>query len=292
VRDECTRINQKEEGMQDYYAARAGEYDQIYRKPERQADLRQMEAWLPGVFSGRSVLEIACGTGYWTPFYAPHATRVLGIDSAIEPLQIARTRMPRAVSAGAAADRRCLPATRARCQRPAFEAALAGFWWSHIPLERIPAFLQSLHAVLQPGARVVFMDNRYVPGSSTPIAERDAAGNSYQLRPLADGSVHRVLKNFPSREQLLATVAPGPTVANTTSGTTSGRWNTSCTAEARTVAAASPWLPFIIAPGELHAPEHHLHNMLPAIKSRMDRRRISKGHRPMPVSLRMPCGLC
>ncbi|MEG2816869.1 MAG: class I SAM-dependent methyltransferase [Comamonas sp.] len=195
--------------MQDYYAARAGEYDQIYRKPERQADLRQMEAWLPGVFSGRSVLEIACGTGYWTPFYAPHATRVLGIDSAAETLQIARTRMP--------AER--FPQVQLQLgdayQPPAhdatglpFEAAFAGFWWSHIPLERIPAFLQSLHAVLQPGARVVFMDNLYVPGSSTPIAERDAAGNSYQLRPLADGSVHRVLKNFPSREQLLAAVAP------------------------------------------------------------------------------------
>jgi demethylmenaquinone methyltransferase/2-methoxy-6-polyprenyl-1,4-benzoquinol methylase len=186
VRDECTRINQKEEGMQDYYAARAGEYDQIYRKPERQADLRQMEAWLPGVFSGRSVLEIACGTGYWTPFYAPHATRVLGIDSAIEPLQIARTRMP------PRGFRRCscrsaMPTShRARCQRPAFEAALAGFWWSHIPLERIPAFLQSLHAVLQPGARVVFMDNRYVPGSSTrlPSATLRATATSCARWPM------------------------------------------------------------------------------------------------------------
>lgn len=80
--------------------------------------------------------------------------------------------------------------------------ALAGFWWSHVPLERIPAFLQSLHATLAPGARVVMLDNRYVAGSSTPIAECDAAGNSYQQRLLADGSVHRVLKNFLTREDL------------------------------------------------------------------------------------------
>ena len=195
--------------MQDYYAARAEEYDQIYRKPERQADLRQMEAWLPNVLTGRSVLEIACGTGYWTPFYAPHATRVLGIDSAQQTLEIARQRLPAArfpqvqLQLG---DAYQPPASDANGHR--FDATFAGFWWSHIPLESIPTFLQSLHAVLQPGARVVFMDNLFVAGSSTPIAERDANGNTYQLRPLSDGSVHRVLKNFPSREQLLTAVAP------------------------------------------------------------------------------------
>jgi demethylmenaquinone methyltransferase/2-methoxy-6-polyprenyl-1,4-benzoquinol methylase len=195
--------------MQDYYAARAGEYDQIYQKPERQADLRQMEAWLPTVLAGCSVLELACGTGYWTQFYAANASQVLGIDSAHETLEIARTRLP--------AER--FPQVRLQTgdayQPPAqdadglpFEAAFAGFWWSHIPLQRIPAFLQALHAVLQPGAHVVFMDNLYVPGSSTPIAERDAAGNSYQLRTLANGSTHKVLKNFPSREQLQTAVGP------------------------------------------------------------------------------------
>jgi hypothetical protein len=55
---------------------------------------------------------------------------------------------------------------------------------------------------------VVFLDNRFVPGSSTPIAESDAEGNTYQVRTLADGSTHRVLKNFPDRDALMAIVAP------------------------------------------------------------------------------------
>jgi SAM-dependent methyltransferase len=83
-----------------------------------------------------------------------------------------------------------------------FDAALAVFWWSHIPLSRIQAFVASLHRRLEPGARVVLMDNLYVSASSTPIAERDAEGNSYQLRRLADGSETRVLKNFPSEVEL------------------------------------------------------------------------------------------
>ena len=195
--------------MQDYYSARATQYDEIYHKPERQADLRQLESWLADKFSARSVLEMACGTGYWTPFYAPHATRVLGIDAAPETLAIARQRMPLAkfpqveLQIG---DAYRPPKHDATNQ--AFDGAFAGFWWSHIPLERIPTFLKNFHAVLSPGTRVVFIDNRYVPGSSTAISERDSTGNTYQQRVLADGSTHRILKNFPERDALLQAVAP------------------------------------------------------------------------------------
>jgi demethylmenaquinone methyltransferase/2-methoxy-6-polyprenyl-1,4-benzoquinol methylase len=61
-----------------------------------------------------------------------------------------------------------------------------------------------LHERLQPGARLVFLDNRFQPGSSTPVSRRDAAGNSYQQRRLDDGTVHEVLKNFPTRAQAVA----------------------------------------------------------------------------------------
>jgi hypothetical protein len=56
--------------------------------------------------------------------------------------------------------------------------------------------------VLVPGAPVILLDNRYVPGSSSPITETDADGNTYQTRRLKDGSMHRVLKNFPSEAEL------------------------------------------------------------------------------------------
>ena len=89
-----------------------------------------------------------------------------------------------------------------------FTAGFAAFWWSHVPRERQPAFLANLHARLGAGATAVFIDNRYVPGSSTPIARRDGAGNTYQQRRLADGTTHEVLKNFPTPAELAATLAP------------------------------------------------------------------------------------
>jgi demethylmenaquinone methyltransferase/2-methoxy-6-polyprenyl-1,4-benzoquinol methylase len=78
------------------------------------------------------------------------------------------------------------------------------FWWSHVPKAGLRAFLRGFHGVLSPGARVVFVDNNYVEGSSTPISFTDGQGNTYQRRRLEDGSRHEVLKNFPTESELRA----------------------------------------------------------------------------------------
>lgn len=188
----------------DYYRRRAGEYEAIYAKPERQADLALLRRHIPERMAGRRVLEVACGTGYWTALVARAAKSLTATDAVQEPMDIARSKdyggHPVRFEL---ADAYALPSSLGR-----FDAALAVFWWSHVPRSRLAAFLSSLHARLDPGARVLFMDNRYVEGSSTPIAERDAEGNSYQLRRLADGSESRVLKNFPGESELRADLAP------------------------------------------------------------------------------------
>lgn len=188
--------------MQSYYAARAAEYDRIYLKPERQTDLRAIERWLPPRFAGARVLEIACGTGYWTQFIAPAAAQVVAIDAAPETMAIAQSRVPQGKVAFLAGDAYALPENAGR-----FDAAFAGFWFSHIPKARRREFLLGLAARLEPGARVVFLDNRYVEGSSTPVGARDAEGNTFQTRKLDDGSTHEVLKNFPAEAELRELVA-------------------------------------------------------------------------------------
>lgn len=188
--------------MRDYYASRAPEYDRVYLKPERQADLDAIRQWLPPLFAGKSVLEVACGTGYWTRYLAPVASGVLAVDASPETLQIARTRFTPGDVKFVVGDAYRLPVAA-----HGFQSAFAGFWFSHVPKDRVREFLIHLHQALVPGAKVVFLDNRFVEGSSTPIFRRDEQGNTYQVRHLADGSSHRVLKNFPTRLELSEAIA-------------------------------------------------------------------------------------
>lgn len=193
------------ESMREYYARRAASYERVYHKPERQTDLRAMETWLQTAFVGRRVLEIACGTGWWTPHGAVCCAHWLATDLNAETLAIARSKpMPDGKVEFLQVDAYMLAELGDR----RFDAAFAGCWWSHVPLQQLPEWLATLHARLDPGARVVMLDNRFVPASSTPISRRDAAGNHYQNRTLDDGSTHEVLKNFPSREQAFAALGP------------------------------------------------------------------------------------
>lgn len=186
--------------MKQYYAARAGEYEDIYRRPERQEDLRWLEGHLSHAFAGLDVLEVACGTGYWTQFIARSARSIHATDVNPEVLELARKKeygsceVEFAVADAFAAD----PPHRH------WNGAFHGFWWSHLAVEKNAAFLRALHSKCLPGAKVVMIDNRFVPGSSTPISRTDRAGNTYQRRFLKDGSEHEVRKNFPAEHELRA----------------------------------------------------------------------------------------
>ena len=198
------------EDMQAYYVQRAAYYERVYLKPERQADLRAMEAALPPLFAGRDVFEIACGTGWWTPHGARDAAAWLATDLNPETMAVARAKpLPQRADGSPIVEFRTVDAyTLAELGNDRFNAAFAGCWWSHVPLQRLSAWLDTLHARLEPGARVVMLDNSFVQTSSTPITHSDAHGNTYQTRPLDDGSTHEVLKNFPSPEQAFAALGP------------------------------------------------------------------------------------
>ena len=188
----------------DYYRRRAATYERVYFKPERQPDLRAMEAWVAQAFAGRRVLEVACGTGWWTLHGARDAVSWLATDLNPETMELARHKALPASVQFATVD----AYTLAELGAQTFDAAFAGCWWSHVPLQRLPGWLAALHARLEPGARVVMLDNRFVPTSSTPVSRQDEAGNTYQNRTLDDGSVHEVLKNFPTPEQAFALLGP------------------------------------------------------------------------------------
>jgi SAM-dependent methyltransferase len=186
-----------------YYAARANEYEKVYAKPERQRDLRDLQQRVPAYLAGRRVLEVACGTGYWTRLIAPAATAITGVDLSPEVLAVAKTHQPASTPAtfviGDALALDDIPGT--------FDAAFVGFWWSHVPRQDLHRFLTGLHRRLAPRSLVLIVDNRYVPGSNSPVTSTDDEQNTYQRRQLESGAEYDVIKNFPEPAEVQHAIA-------------------------------------------------------------------------------------
>jgi len=180
-----------------YYKERAKEYEDIYQKPERQDDLRSAKALLQALVKDKAVIEIACGTGYWTEQIARAAASVFATDINETVIDIARQKgMPAGKVSFSVADVYALP------QGNKYNCVFGGFIWSHIPMQQLDRFIGTVNKTVAPGSTVIFMDNNYVPGSSTPVSDTDEHGNTFQLRQLKDGTKHRVLKNFPAADFL------------------------------------------------------------------------------------------
>jgi demethylmenaquinone methyltransferase/2-methoxy-6-polyprenyl-1,4-benzoquinol methylase len=190
--------------LEKYYAKRASEYERIYDKEERQPELAWLRNRLPELFADRTVLEVACGTGYWTQYIARRAKRIHACDINDPVLDVAREKsFPRKNVTFFKADAFAPDGAGERC-----DAAFAGFWWSHVRKAELQRFLAGLALRLKPGALVAILENSYVEGSSTPISRTDAEGNTYQTRKLLSGETHEVLKNFPTPAQLADAVRP------------------------------------------------------------------------------------
>lgn len=181
-----------------YYSQRAKEYEKTYDRPERLEDIGKLKELFRQLFSGHRVLEIACGTGYWTQVIAESAQSITAIDINREVLDLAESKdYGRCEVAFMISDAYSLAEVRGY-----HSAGFCGFWWSHIPKKRMEDFIIGFHSRLENNALVAILDNKYIEGSSIPIARRDQNNNTYQIRRLEDGTSHEVLKNFPTAREL------------------------------------------------------------------------------------------
>jgi SAM-dependent methyltransferase len=98
--------------MADYYRKRASEYDALYECTELRSDLAVLKDWLVAHASGRTLLEVAAGTGYWTAVAAPVAKAITATDINAETLAIAAERKLGEHIALVQADAWCPPNTR------------------------------------------------------------------------------------------------------------------------------------------------------------------------------------
>ena len=78
----------EEVNLRRYYDQRAPEYEQIYlpRDEQHGRELGELSRELRDAVRGRRVLEVACGTGYWTTCAAGVALRVTATDASLAML--------------------------------------------------------------------------------------------------------------------------------------------------------------------------------------------------------------
>lgn len=205
-------LPERDEAMIRYYAERAPEYDRIYELPERQADLERLRTILRGWATDRHVLEVACGTGYWTQELARTARSIRATDAAPEMLDLARRRAYACRVTFAVGDAldpihaAGLPSAAPVAHPSTMDGSdtlfFAGFLLSHLPRAGIAALLEKWERSLGGGARLAFVDNRFVPASSRPVTRTDSTGNTFQRRRLDSGSEFEVMKNFFTTEEL------------------------------------------------------------------------------------------
>lgn len=190
--------------MVHYYAVRAEEYDRVYEIPEWQTDLERLRVLVPRLFARRRVLEVACGTGYWTQYAASTALAVRATDVNEETLRVARARCRALPNV----EFRCADAYAPSLDGACFDAGLAGLWLSHVDVARLTEFVSAFHSHLVSGAVVLMFDERWLETRRAPTSRIDERGNRYEPRKLLSGERFEIIKNFYPPDRLRALFEP------------------------------------------------------------------------------------
>jgi ubiquinone/menaquinone biosynthesis C-methylase UbiE len=195
-----------EESIRRYYDDQAKVYDDMYRRrdPAWRKELEALANAMTKAMSGRRVLEVACGTGFWTEIVAKVAERVVAIDISEKMLDIAQKRKLRSSNV------KYIHGNAYELAEVAgdFNAGLANFWFSHIPKARINEFLNGFHRKVGNAAGVFMCDNVYVPGIGGQLIKKSRRKDTFKLRKSSNGSNYEVLKNYYSREPLKRLLSP------------------------------------------------------------------------------------
>ncbi len=190
----------------DYYRRRALSYEAIYHRPDpiRLAEQEELAKTIRAFCTGKDVLEVAAGTGWWSVQAASTAQHLTLTDAVAETLAIAQTKpFPPDNVTFQIADAFDLAALGQR-----FEAIISFFFLSHVSHAERPRFLQSLRAALKPGGTLMLADNVWVPGLGGDLITPPGSADTYKRRTLPDGSEELVLKNYDTRQTLQKLLAP------------------------------------------------------------------------------------
>ncbi len=185
-----------------YYRARAPEYNEWWLRQGRYdrgpainaqwfAEIQTVLADLDAFPLGGDVLELAPGTGNWTERLLATADTITAVDASQEMIDINRARVQ--------SDRVTYILADLFAWEPdhQYDAVFFGFWISHVPLERMDAFLQKVRQSLRKGGKLFFIDSLQESSSGSPAHQAGSTVNPQVItRNLKDGRTFDIVKNY------------------------------------------------------------------------------------------------
>ena len=193
--------------MVDYYEARAPEYDDWYLRRGRfergaihdaawNAELDAAGRWLDTLPWSGEIVELAAGTGWWSPLLASRGELSL-YDAAPAALDRARERL---VAHGLRAHLHVRDAWADPDRE--VDGLFMGFWLSHVPRERLAEFLAICRRWLKPGGRLAFIDS--LADAASGATDHPAPADDLAVRRLDDGREFTIVKVFYPPDELRA----------------------------------------------------------------------------------------
>jgi len=181
-----------------YYALLGEAVEDKYLEPDMDEDIDDMSIHLGNLLAGHTVLELGCGTGFWTEVVAESAQSVLAVDINATLVDIARERgMADDKVSFRVADALDLPEDIGK-----FTAVLVSFLWSHLNKKEQEQLLATLKKRLGKDVLLVILDDSFVEGFSETIARTDAEGTTYEILTAPNGERFEVPKSYQSDSAL------------------------------------------------------------------------------------------
>lgn len=188
-----------------YYDERAPEYEEAYTLGTGTAsipvpEIFKAEAPVLAGIAGRIVrgrtMDLACGTAYWLPHYAPNCSCITLFDQSDRMLIEARAK---AIRLGIID--RCVFVRgdffEHEFQTNAYDTVLVGFLLSHLTEAQEPLLFDSLRTMLDSSGRFLILDSAWSP-------ERAQFNSKVERQPrrLNDGTAFEIYKRYSDREDI------------------------------------------------------------------------------------------
>ncbi len=174
-----------------YYRKMAQEYDETTGQSEDlQRAFAQARDLLQQLAPVEQMLELACGTGGWTCALLPLGRDLTAIDASPEMLTLARQKVGNAAVQFQQAD---LFEWQPRQQ---YDLVFFANWLSHVPPQRLDAFLGTVTHAVRPGGSLVIVDQYAPMQEDREISVQTGEGAIYAKRSLRDGQTFIIVKVF------------------------------------------------------------------------------------------------